>query len=183
MDILNIQKPILIDDVLAPEENLKILSHLSNRNFRIQIEDKIPDAFHAGFLNECKHVGMALVNYDAEGSAAPTDLLDPLFLYSKVIVSTIMWRLNAPKFKYMLRTHWNYYYKDQEGTGHIDKTENNFISILYNPHTTDGGTEILGKFYQDKMGQAKVFKSNWMHRGICVKKDKARSSLNIVLEY
>ena len=41
--------------------------------------------------------------------------------------------------------------------------------------------EILGKFYKDSEGEAKIFKSNWIHKGFSTKEDKARTSLNIVL--
>ena len=81
------------------------------------------------------------------------------------------------------RLFWNMYFPSDVTEIHYDHDQDGYYSILYNPHTTDGGTEILGKFYPDKMGQAKIFKSNWDHKGICVKQDKARASLNIIIEY
>lgn len=185
MNILNIQEPILLDDIIPPVENVELIKHLCTRDFRIQHEDNngVESKFKSAFVNNYKHVGFALLTKDVSVSDLYTDPLDPLFLWSRMITSIITWKLKIESFKQIYRIHWNYYYGDQEGIGHTDQSENNFISILYNPHTTDGGTEILGKFYQDKMGQAKIFKSNWKHKGICVKKDKARTSLNIILEY
>jgi hypothetical protein len=181
MNILNIKEPILLDDIIPPSENIELLKHLCTRDFKIQHEcDEKEIVFKNAFVNNYKHVGFALITVAPNLMPAP---FDPLFLWARMITSIITWKLKIESFKNINRVHWNYYYGDQQGIGHIDKDENNFISILYNPHTTDGGTEILGKFYPDKMSQAKIFKSNWNHKGICVKKDKARASLNIVLEY
>jgi hypothetical protein len=182
LNILDIKEPVLVEDILPPSENLEILKHLAGRDFKIQHEGK-EDKFSSGFLNDYKHVGMALVNYDINDELLKTNPLDPLFIWARIITSIISHKLKINYFNKINRIHYNYYYKDQEGIGHIDNDKNNFVSILYNLHTTDGGTEILNKFFPDKMGQAKIFKSNWYHKGICVKKDKARSSLNIVLEY
>jgi len=185
MNILNIQEPVLLDDIIPPSENIELLKHLSTRDFKIQHEANNEDdiLFKNAFVSNYKHVGSALVTKDISVPNLHTDPFDPLFLWARMITSIITWKLKTESFKNIYRIHWNYYYGDQQGIGHIDKPDNNFISILYNPHTTDGGTEILGKFYPDKMGQAKIFKSNWDHKGICVKQDKARASLNIILEY
>jgi hypothetical protein len=90
---------------------------------------------------------LLLLTKDVSVPNLNTDPFDPLFLWARMITSIITWKLKIESFKNIYRIHWNYYYGDQQGIGHIDKDENNFISILYNPHTTDGGTEILGKFY------------------------------------
>ena len=60
--------------------------------------------------------------------------------------------------------------------------ETHDISILYNFHTTDGGTSILGVKYDDVASQAKIFKSEWLHSSYPTVKDKGRVSLNIVIE-
>jgi hypothetical protein len=184
MNILDIKEPILIENILPFSENLEILKHLSTRDFKVQHEDNDAESkFKCAFVNNFKHVGFALVTKDCSVLNLNTDPFDPLFLWARIITAIATEKINASNFKRITRIHYNYYYKDQEGTGHIDNKNDNYISILYNLHTTDGGTEILNKFYSDKIGQAKVFKSNWYHKGICVKNDKARSSLNIVLEY
>jgi hypothetical protein len=184
MNILDIKEPILLDDVFPPSENIEILKHLSIRDFKIQHEDLNEESkFKCAFVNNIRHVGFALITKDESVTNLNTYRFDPLFLWARSITSIIAWKLKIEPFKNIHRIHWNYYYGNQQGNNHIDDPKNNFISILYNPHTTDGGTEILNKFYPDKIGQAKIFKSNWIHRGICVKKDKARTSLNIILEY
>jgi hypothetical protein len=179
LEILNIKEPVLVDNLLTVNDNLNILNYLvNNQTFYIQEESdglRFSNAFdsnfsHGGFCSESLRKG---------------DIFNPnnniLNLYTFIICNKLM---DVLKFKYksISRVLWNYYLVGQEGKRHMDDKRNNFISIVYNPHTTDGGTEILNKVYTDKMGQAKIFKSNWQHRGIAIKKDKSRASLNILLE-
>jgi hypothetical protein len=183
MNLLEIKQPILVDDVLPPQENLEILKLLSSRPWGIQHEtSNKSDKVLAAFDNNTAHTGFAHVTMDSIDHNYPGHPEDPLFIYARLITNLILFKLNVPQPN-LYRVHWNYYTQGQQGIGHTDHDSNRFISILYNPHTTDGGTEILDKFYPDKMSQAKVFKSSWIHRGITVKKDKARASLNIVLFY
>ena len=74
---------------------------------------------------------------------------------------------------------YNYYCLNQQAADHTDSLEENEMSIIYNPHTTDGGTKILDKEYPDVASQAKIFKSTWLHSSLSTVKDKARVSLNI----
>ena len=83
------------------------------------------------------------------------------YLFKKNLKENIK-KLQIKKIRGIERIHWNYYSKGQEGVGHVDRDEDRYISILYNPLTTDGGTEIKKVFYPDIAGQAKVFKSNWL---------------------
>jgi hypothetical protein len=179
LEILNIKEPILVDNILTVNDNLNILHYLvNNQTFYIQ-EESNGLRFRHAFDNTFSHAGFCSEILRKGDSFNPNNNI--LNLYTFIICNKLM---DVLKFKYksIFRVHWNYYLAGQEGRGHIDEGKNNFISILYNPHTTDGGTEILSKVYADKMGQAKIFKSNWQHRGIAVKKDKSRASLNIVLE-
>ena len=72
-----------------------------------------------------------------------------------------------------------------EGHLHIDyegEDEDKFYTLIYNFHTTDGGTEIDGIKYPDKMGQAKVFQNNTLHKAIPCVNDKIRFNLNIIFK-
>ena len=180
---MNFNEPLILEDILPANENIEILKHLSNTEWKIQGEGDYDERHNLklAFLNNAPHVGFAKVVYDIRNKNTITDFNSMLFIWPRIITNIITQRLDI-NFKKIIRFHWNYYYKDQEGIGHIDDEKDSYLSILYNPHTTDGGTEIKNKFYQDKIGQAKVFKSNWKHRGVACKKDKARTSLNIVLE-
>lgn len=80
------------------------------------------------------------------------------------------------------RVMWNMYLKGQEGKTHTDKDQDGFLSILYNLHTTDGGTVVDGVFYKDKAFETKVFYSNRPHRGIGPKKDLVRFNLNVLIQ-
>ena len=185
--VKQLEKPIIIDNVLPKVENIEILKHLCIRHFQIQTEgldhlEKDEQIFLNAFDNNFRHVGYAIELYDCRKNPPENYKIDPLFIWARMVYSHCIEKLNIPNFKRLFRIHWNYYTAGQQGRGHVDKPEDNFISILYNMHTTDGGTEILGNFYQDKISQAKIFKSNWTHRGIATKTDKSRASLNIVLE-
>jgi hypothetical protein len=179
LDILNMKEPILVDNLLTINDNLNILNYLvNNQTFYIQ-EESNGLRFRHALDNNFSHAGFCSEILKRGDKFNPNSNI--LNLYTFIICNKLTEIL---KFNYrsILRVHWNYYLTGQEGRGHVDQEEDNFISILYNPHTTDGGTEILNKTYMDKLGQAKIFKSNWLHRGIATKKDKSRVSLNIVLE-
>ena len=51
-NILNIKEPILINDILPPQENIELLKHLCTRDFKIQHEDQggLESKFKSGIL-------------------------------------------------------------------------------------------------------------------------------------
>jgi hypothetical protein len=64
---------------------------------------------------------------------------------------------------------------------HQDMVEKGYVSIVYNMHDNDGGTEFKDdKFIKSKEGQAILFESNLFHRGVAPKKTNHRFSLNIL---
>ena len=64
---------------------------------------------------------------------------------------------------------------------HKDES-NEFISAVYSLHTNDGGTEVKGKFYPSIEGQAIIFDSDVLHRGVPPKNDRHRFNLSIVVK-
>ena len=72
------------------------------------------------------------------------------------------------------------YLKGSEGEFHQDRPDSNCISAVYNINATDGGTEIDGKFYNDVESQAKIFKSNILHKGFGPKESNVRFNLNLI---
>ena len=55
--------------------------------------------------------------------------------------------------------------------------------MLYSLFDGDGGIEIENKLYPDKCGEAKIFPSNKLHRGVGpITNPKFRFSLNVVAE-
>jgi len=175
------KKPILINNILPFKENrtmMEILSSTGGWHIGYEGIQHSKTNFHTAYTKGYQHMGMTFTSAKP-GHENFTD--SALNIYGKIIANIIAEKLDF-NFKRIYRMFWNYYVKGQEGVGHYDlETENN-ISIVYNLMNTDGGTEILKQFYPDICGQAKIFKSNWWHRGVTTKEDKARVILNIVLD-
>jgi hypothetical protein len=180
MDILKIKEPILLDDVLSNIDNLNILEFLfANKSFQIGVNNPEPGKrLNKALLDEVQHAGFLC---ETACNFQENLFDDPLNIYAFVIVNQISKRLKF-KYKNIFRVGYNYYCRNQCATDHRDSKCNNFISIVYNFHTTDGGTIILGKKYDDVVSQAKIFKSEWLHSSYSTVKDKGRVSLNIVIE-
>jgi|TARA_R100000030_G_scaffold38625_1_gene28926 hypothetical protein len=89
------------------------------------------------------------------------------------------------KFKEIDRFYWNWYHPYSKGTKfHIDETEDNCYSIIYNLHTNDGGTKFNIndeiKFEKSVESEAVIFPSKILHTGVAPTKDLHRFSLNII---
>tara|TARA_R100001530_G_C4314651_1_gene153998 strand:- start:99 stop:650 length:552 start_codon:yes stop_codon:yes gene_type:complete len=180
MSILELKEPVLLDDILTKKDNLQILDFLfTHKCFQVEINSSKEDARLSKALDpNIPHAGFSCVT---AGENHQNFLNDPLNLYALVIVNQISRKLNFEWDK-ITRVNWNYYCKDQAATSHGDAFGDEYFSILYNPHTTDGGTVILDKPYKDTASQAKFFKSSWLHHSLPPIKDKGRVALNIVIK-
>lgn len=82
---------------------------------------------------------------------------------------------------------WNYYNTGSTGTEHVDygkaHEHTNWASIVYYPHTNDGGTYIDNDFFPSKEGTAVMFDSYKPHRGVGPKESRERWVLNILFKY
>jgi len=162
----------IINNILPKKTNLDIIRILSESNWKIGTdanESKISRIFsgnHGGFVNLSY---IEKTSYD-----------DSLNIYADIVFKKVLEELNIEGVP--LRFLWNMYFKNQNGIVHRDKEEKQFISIMYNLHTSDGGIEIDGTFYPDVIGQAKVFESYVNHRGLGPKEDNVRFNLNIIFE-
>ena len=80
------------------------------------------------------------------------------------------------------RIYWNMYVNSSVMEYHRDQqADNNCISIVYNLHTNDGGTNFKDyKTISSKESKAIVFKSEKLHKGIAPKKIPFRFCVNIV---
>ena len=175
------KKPILLDKILPYKENrsiLEILSSMGGWHIGYEGVAHSTTTFHTAYTKGYPHMGMTFCSAQV-GHENFTD--SPLNIYGKIIANTVAEKLEFD-FKRIYRLFWNYYTKGQEGVGHYDLQSEKNISIVYNLMDTDGGTEILKQFYPDICGQAKIFKSNWWHRGVTTKEDKSRVILNIILD-
>jgi hypothetical protein len=181
MDLTKIQEPLILDNVLHPKDNLKILDYLfSHGKFSIGVDILKPKIGLAiALLEEMQHSGFRCVTKSDEGNE---DLFSNILnIYGFMIINQLSKTLNF-EYEKITRIAYNYYCRNQFSTEHKDSDKENDISVVYNLHTTDGGTKILDKEYQDVASQVKIFKSNWLHSSTPTQKDKGRVCLNIKFE-
>ena len=166
-------EPKILNNIISKEINNKIIKQLADSHWFIAW-DQNSNTYEKIFSN--KNNGFCIETM-GDGQVQGNNLLN---VYGKMIFNIIIEKL---KIKGKLsRIFWNMYLKDSEGDFHIDNKESGFISIVYNLHTTDGGTEINGKFYKDLEGQAKIFNSNTIHKGFGPKQDNVRFNLNLIFK-
>ena len=85
-------------------------------------------------------------------------------------------------FKKVIRYYWNLYSRSSKCLFHTDESQvGNFVSVVYNLHSNDGGTEFETGIIPAKEGEVIIFPSHMLHRGLTPKKYKWRLSLNIVV--
>jgi len=168
----------IIKNVLPKNTNLEIINLLiKSSNWYIAL-----DAPNATILNKLFddniHSGFSMTTFNKNKQEYINENLN---LFAFIITDIICDKINIKNYE-VDRFMWNYYLKNNEGINHVDQKENNYISILYSLHDGDGGIQIGDNFYQDVMGEAKIFKSNVYHKGIGPKTKNARFNLNIVLK-
>jgi len=166
----------IIKDILPTKTNLSILKLLSeNKNWGFSVDGD--QASNLDLLMNGKCMGFftqTLLNnkplYDT-----------PLNFFGKIITDIVTDKLGIKEEIDIHRFYWNMYLPGNHTEIHDDGHEENLLTIIYNIHTTDGGTEIDGNFYKDERGEAKVFKSRTPHKGVAPINDNIRFNLNIVL--
>jgi len=162
-----------LNNILPKKTNKRIIAHLTNHYWFIA-RDELPLMKRLEKIFSNKNSGFSLITMD-KGKPQLDSVLN---VYGEMIFDIIVARL---KIKATLeRIFWNMYLKESEGGNHQDRPDENCLTALYNLHTTDGGVEVDGKFYGDVESQAKVFKSNTLHRGFGPKKDNVRFNLNLL---
>lgn len=175
-----INKVEIIDNILPKSANVDLITYLIKENNWGFTEEKPYERLEgANHLFDCftknKSFGLSCATLLDNKQVLET----PLNIYAKIILDTVMEKMNL-NYTSIFRFYWNYYFPGNSAVEHIDHSNSNHVSIVYNPHTTDGGTKINGKFYQDVMGQAKVFNSQTLHEGIIQEKGY-RFNLNIIV--
>jgi hypothetical protein len=164
----------LIENVLSNEENLALLNKL---------------CYHQWYLTKCRdysNVMSPLFSGKSGGFSVATmedgkPFDSPLNKEAYKITKKICEKLNIDNYK-IKRFLWNMYFPKDHTDFHKDEYTEDYLSILYNPHTTDGGTFVNNIFYQDKMGQAKIYKSMIEHKGNPPYQDAVRFNLNVLLK-
>ena len=189
----NVEKIKFINNILPPSTNIDILKLLAEAKWYVGVDKKTNNARYNDLISG-KYYGFSYDPYNLQTNKTnPFGQSDyELFLYGKIVFQKVCHELNFKKAK-LIRLIYNMYYPHHNTSTHTDviaSVEENLhnaygvecYSILYNLHTTDGGTEVDNCFYKDQMGQAKVFPSKINHKGIGPKKDNIRFSLNILIE-
>jgi len=173
-----VSKVKLIDNILPKEINNNILGQLFNsRNWGIAYDK--PDFIERMILDNQPNEGFNILSYD---NVKNIKLNTPLNIYADTILYKVKEILEID-FLEPSRYYWNYY--DNSATTHFHTDESkDYITILYNLHNNDGGTEIKinnkTKFYKSIESQALIFPSHFHHRGIVPKENKHRLNLNII---
>ena len=84
------------------------------------------------------------------------------------------------------RIFWNFYHPNSNSNLHVDNSNPNFTSIVYNLHTNTGGTLFQNskgetQIIKSEQNEAIIFPSNILHKGLPPKTDACRFSLNIIV--
>jgi len=171
-----------IDTNLPTRFNQKIINLLFTSKLWGIATDKKPFDNHFYDINRYD-MGFLLASYERECNNFGQNNLN---IYAEIIVDSLFEKIKNKNYKNIERFYWNWYNQTSITEFHQDRQENNKLSIVYNIHTNDGGTEIKVnddlQFYPSVAGQAILFNSNLWHRGIPPKKDSQRFSLNIIME-
>jgi hypothetical protein len=165
----------ILDNILPVTTNLSILEELAHIDWKFAMDRNESRFFRAfnnntGFQNTTLYKGKPVKRHNVN-------------LYAQIILDIVTDKLKMKATPY--RFFWNLYFPNPDCYMHTDydgEDEDKYYTIIYNLHTTDGGTEIDGVSYPDKMGQAKVFKSNTLHKAIPNITDKVRFNLNIIFK-
>jgi len=177
----------MIDEILdlpVPHRmNEKIINYLGEQAWNY-VADASEERHKEPFYNivsnpSLKDAGQAIISYKKYGDFVNNNTLN---FFGDFIFSLIQERSNF-KIKDVFRFYWNLYTPQSVCQYHTDKQDiGRYVSAVYNLHTNDGGTQIENQFIPSKEGQAVIFRSEKIHKGISSKTSNFRLSLNMILE-
>ena len=172
----------VIDTDLPPRFNQKIIDLLFKTRMWGIATDKKPTDQHIYDISK-PDTGFTLPSYEKESKNFGQSNLN---IYAEIICDVLFEKIKDVKFKDIERFYWNWYNINSVTEFHQDRVEKNKLSIVYNIHSNDGGTEIKTEdkinFYPSVSSQAILFPSFLWHRGVSSKKNPQRFSLNIIME-
>ena len=177
----------MIDEILdlpVPHRmNEKIINYLGEQSWNYvsdTADEKYKELFYNIVSNPLlKDAGQAIISYRKYGDFVNNNTLN---FFGDFIFSLIQERSNF-KIKDVSRFYWNLYTPQSVCQEHFDQQDiGRYISAVYNLHTNDGGTQVQNQFVPSKEGQAVIFRSEKIHKGISSKTSNFRLSLNIVME-
>lgn len=174
-------KILIQENIISIDENLKIINDLLNCPWFVATDKNKPGDKLLNILND-KHCGFSFdPYYNFDNDKKIISEYNHLINFAYKVHKNICDKQNYINSQIM-RIYFNMYYVNQNTDFHTDKKDDSYITILYNLHTTDGGTIVDNDFYEDKMGEAKIFKSNLLHKGVGPKTDKIRFNLNMIIK-
>lgn len=169
---------VILENILDKKTNKEIIKELlASAGWFIAIDVKDYSEKYNFLFNKKIHSGFSLTTFSENEYVVNEKLTQ----YANTIIQIILEKSTLKKVK-VKRVMWNYYMKNQNGVLHRDYHDENHWSFLYTLNTTDGGLEFNNNFFPDIESEAKLFKSNILHRGIGPKKTIARFNLNVILE-
>jgi len=161
---------------IPQNNNIQIIKLLAHHHWFRGVENNVN---HLDELEKGVNRGFTVMTYNSDTNDL-INLNTPLNVFANLIWQMTMAKLNCKG--QLQRFFWNFYTTNNVTSFHKDMENNDFYSIIYNLHTTDGGTNIENKFYGDQESQVKIFNSNTLHKGIPPKQNKFRMNLNIVFK-
>ena len=170
----------LVDNILPDNTNRRILELLLESPWNWTWDN---DRNRASLLENIvnnKNYGFKYISLENETPTYHNNVNTELNTYARLIVDTVLDRLNFDKDIFTYRFLWNMYFPNAVADSHQDGDDTHF-TILYAIHPNDGGTIIKDEFFPDVQGQAKVFESGWWHQGKPPTNTAVRFNLNIVL--
>lgn len=169
-----------IDTGISPNTNKRIIHNLFLAENWRHASDNSPDEKHVDRAD----AGFILTSHDLNMPHVKNDFLNA----SALMISDMVEKNTYLNFAKIHRIFWNWYNPNSLMDYHQDDNRHNRWSIVYNLHSTDGGTEFKNVnnenniFHQSVESQALLFPSVTDHRGVAPKEKLNRFSLNIMVE-
>lgn len=176
-------------DLPVPKEiNTEVINYLGNKakwSFVVEPTAEIGGRFSEVLADKRTDAGMYQITYSHDNSIPSTIPDHYLNNFGNWIYFFCKERTGL-KIQYLERVYWNLCSPGASCKWHTDADLNGYAgyyaSIVYNLHTSDGGTEFEGdQKILGKEGQAIVFPSHLRHHGLAPVKNKWRVSLNLVV--
>jgi len=172
----------IIDLPVPHRMNQEIINYLGKQKWMyVNDSDKQYQNLFSEIIGnlEIKDAGQAIVSYKKNGEFEKNDKLN-FFAY---FIFCLIQERSKFNLKEPTRIYWNLYSPNSVCQPHSDDQNlNKFVSAVYSLHTNDGGTLVENQFYKSKEGQALIFKSEKIHKGIASKTTNLRLNLNLVME-
>tara|TARA_R110000803_G_C11973083_1_gene319911 strand:+ start:621 stop:1118 length:498 start_codon:yes stop_codon:yes gene_type:complete len=161
-----------VNNILTPKTILHLTNLLKELDWFLAVDDKTNS-----IISELKWQGLSRDTLNEPKNNLHERLND----FGLIITENVCQKINL-KYSNLNRFMWNLYKPGEEGIFHTDSLKNNFYTILYSLNTSDGFLIVGDQKIHDKQDEAKIFKSNILHKGVGPTKDKYRLNLNVVIE-